>query len=180
MPHAHVNKILQITHDSNICTGMGYFSNKLAELVERHGSAQAVADLSGLARSSISRFVNDKMLPDPASLEKLCSLVEESEAADLIDAFLRDQIPDNLRYLVRITPNTTRVREDEPMPAIYNRLKPETRAMLHEIARLALEDDQVADAFSSMLRAISSSWAKREDLRQVEELGTAITRQSPK
>jgi len=161
-------------HGFFICTGMGYFSNKLSEVVERHGSAQALADLTTLSRSTISRFVNDKMLPDKDSLRLLCTVLTEDEAGEIIDAYALDLIPENLRYLIRIERTSNRVREDEPLPDIFARLKPDTRATIKEIARLSLEDEELAETFQRLVKALSPQWAQARSLAQVTELGNAI------
>lgn len=142
---------------------MSHFSNKLKALVLAKGTATAFADLAGLSGATISRLLNKGMAPDDDSLSKICRILSERDAAELIEARLRDVIPGEFRSLVQITPGPANLREEMPIPDIFRRLSPENRATVAELCRLCLNDDDVADAMRRFVRLVSPEWAKSQD-----------------
>ena len=98
----------------------------------------------GINQASISRYLNESNRPDVENLEKLCSILDPAERADLVGSFLLDDIPPSARYLVRVITDSPKVQE-EPPPSVRNHLPPKVRAAMDLLEKLAAESKEVAD-----------------------------------
>jgi len=141
---------------------MSYFPEQLAQVIKHFGSAQGLSNSSGLANSTISRFLSGKMRPDASSLSQICKALPDPEAAKLLESYLLDSLPEGMRYLVRIEPTVKSVQDERDFPSIFQQLRPESQRVIEEIARLFLEDIEIAETFRRWIGLVSPKWAMAE------------------
>lgn len=87
---------------------MSHYSQVLQSILERdyEGEQSKLARVSGVAQSILSRHCRDHKQPDPETLLKLCTILPQADATDLIVAHLKDVCPPSMRALIRIEPVT--------------------------------------------------------------------------
>jgi len=136
-------------------------SRFLEPIAKRHGTTHDfAAAVPGLSQSTVWRLLNDRTVPDDAVLTKLATFLGEPESAELVRVFLLDRVPENLRHLVRIEANASRVREAEPLEEIFQQITPECRSAILRLASICLEDQVIEDLLISMASRLNPEPAK--------------------
>lgn len=126
---------------------MSRFSNTLGEVIARQmpETATEFAGRIGISQSTISRIMRDETIPDESTLEKLCAAVSEQDACELLLARTLDSLPADFSHLIRCGPASPRLREEEALPRVFNKLSRDRRLALEHLAQLCLKDEELAD-----------------------------------
>ncbi len=96
---------------------MSQFSLALNAASQSAGLSQTrIAELSGISLSSINKYFRDAAPVGPKVVEKIIRVFPPPHGADLLAAFLRDEIPESLSNLVEILPTALRLNEPAPDP----------------------------------------------------------------
>ena len=125
---------------------MKHFQSRLAILREEFPSSKAFAERTGLSQASISRLLSGKGDPDARTLQTLCERMGPKVGADLLYAYLVDQVPRGLRRYVRVMPayrfTPAEIRSEQDL---LSRLPQRWHEMLTRAGELCLEDDQAGE-----------------------------------
>jgi len=134
---------------------MSYFSNSLEKQIRAWGKATEFAAACGVNQGTISRLQNDKTSPDPDTLGRICSILSENEASELVYAYVQDAIPQDLRHLIHCEALGTSKKTRSPSP--FKMLSRDKQEAFEKMAQLCLEDQALADLFLRMVERFSGS-----------------------
>lgn len=127
---------------------MGAFSNELQSILDELGMSQAeFAEVSGIAQSQMSRYINGSVQPSPDLLEKLCVTLDMPKRARLAAAHLSDELPESARELVQIVLTTARA-EDEASVNYRAKMPKHLREVFDYFERQAMKDPDFAEWLS--------------------------------
>jgi len=117
------------------------------------GSQAELARQSGVPQGQISKHLAGELLPDRSTLEKYCATLHPSTAA-LARAFALDHLGPRLSRLVEIheAGDGLRLREEEPLPAVFRRLPPRIARLIETAAHRC----QSQPEFLAALKAITA------------------------
>ncbi|MEI8233086.1 MAG: helix-turn-helix transcriptional regulator [Verrucomicrobiota bacterium] len=91
---------------------MSYFANALsASLSKLEWSQTHLAELTGLQRPHINRYVRGRATADSETLVKLLTTLPQPYNAHLLAAYLRDAIPAGFESLVYVAENNENLHE---------------------------------------------------------------------
>lgn len=124
---------------------MTHFAVELRRLADTM-TLNALAEASGVPRTSLSNYTSMRARPSPRHLRAICEAVAEPERARLVIAHLMDERPESASHLVDISPRSR---------APKTKLPREGPALLAEIERMMLADPEFTQWLSvtlSMLR----------------------------
>lgn len=136
---------------------MSLFSAALDSVIRGRGWNQSTAAAHyGISIGAISNYLAGRR-PAPEQLAQICNALEDHERAALLEAHLRDELPEIYRSLVAIThTGESPTLREEALAAWQTAALPEsTRVALDLIANKARADEIVRDwieASAAMLR----------------------------
>ena len=142
---------------------MRLFSQILKRVTSGFATTQEFADACGLSQSTVWRLLNDKVLPDSSTLERLCQFLPDSESADLLVAYVLDQIPENLRSIVQISPAQIDSAQLDDYAQIIASLPKHVRDALLAIARECREDADFAQFILDFSKQVTRAQAPSSD-----------------
>jgi transcriptional regulator with XRE-family HTH domain len=134
---------------------MSHFSHQLGVALSRLSVTRAsLATQSGVPYASLTNYALDRRRPDTQAMAQLCQALPRHEAADLLLARLRDELPEAFADLVAITPADPITALEEPA-ALYDAvLDPKLRAALDAIARAAVKTHEWRDLVLDLARIV--------------------------
>ena len=109
---------------------MKHFAVELRRLADIM-TLNALAEASGVPRTSLSNYTSMRARPSPKHLKAICDAVEEPDRARLVMAHLMDERPDSARHLVDISTKGKAPKQ---------KLTGDAPAVLAEIERMMLAD----------------------------------------
>lgn len=162
---------------------MGEFAHKLDKIAQSRGGPTRLADLSGIARSIISRLITGATCqPDWETLAKLCRNLESSEIEPLLRAWLADNAaPDLKRYISISTDAPPLVAEDNGYYGdILSKLSDQTRITIEHLANMCLNDKDFAKMLFLVTKQWDEDWARRlqKDTEDAMAAATRATREN--
>ncbi|WP_038164865.1 helix-turn-helix transcriptional regulator [Verrucomicrobium sp. BvORR106] len=110
---------------------MKHFAVELRRLADSM-TLNALADASGVARTSLSNYTSMRARPSPKHLKAICDALPEPDRARLAAAHLMDERPDSAKHLVEIG---IKIGKSTPKD-----LGSDATALLSEIERMMLAD----------------------------------------
>jgi transcriptional regulator with XRE-family HTH domain len=131
---------------------MSHVLRQFQLLKQEYGSGEELAKLTGLSKATISRVTTGKVFPDESTIEKFCAAIPPAKAAELTIAYVRDLLPESARNLIHLeaaieVKNMRGRKRDEDLWKIYSRLSPDAQKTIAAMARLFLQDDELADLY---------------------------------
>ncbi len=135
---------------------MSYFSNSLERQIRVWGKATEFAAACGVNQGTISRLQHDKTSPDPDTLARICSILNEEDASELVYAYVQDAIPPKLRHLLQCQTIGT-LKKTLPSPSPFQMLSLDKQKAFEKMVDLCLEDQALADLFLRMVDRFSKS-----------------------
>lgn len=111
---------------------MKHFAVELRRLADSM-TLNALAEASGVARTSLSNYTSLRARPSPRHFKAICEAVGEADRTRLVIAHLMDERPDCARHLVDITAK-------KASTAKQPKLTGNGPALLAEIERMMLAD----------------------------------------
>lgn len=130
---------------------MGYFSNKLTQLLANR-TQQPIADISGIARGTLSLYASGDRNISVGALEKLMlAFPDATERFELIRAHLQDEIPREQFNHVAIIPNGQEVHEERFRAEVYDKDMDAAIALLKLAAR---KDEDVRKVLLDLARVV--------------------------
>jgi len=131
--------------------GVGYFSNQLSELL-RDRTQQPVADVSGLARGTVSLYASGARNISVDALERLLkAFADPAEKFMLVRAFLLDQVPASQFAGVTIEPKRRMLQE---AAALYGTIDKDLGAALAALQQAAVRDADVRKVLLDLARIV--------------------------
>jgi transcriptional regulator with XRE-family HTH domain len=143
------------------------FGNALQRIIQNRdpnrGAQIAFARQSGVEHYNIGRYLSGQSRPNIEVLEQICQALNEEERADLIVAYLQDEIPPSAKDLVRIinlvnpSPETARVAEEPLATTSANPLDilpKRKRIVMEDLIRECAESELAFEAFEATWRLI--------------------------
>lgn len=132
---------------------MSHFSSALQRLIEERyparGGQTAFAKQVGIEQATISRYTNADSRPDVGMLEQICVTLEREQRAELVLAYLRDEIPPSAQDCVRVInlcaePAAANIPEEVSRPR--DRMPKKLREAFEFLEEDALKSPLSADA----------------------------------
>lgn len=133
---------------------MSFLAEFLRPIVNRCGTTHDFALAAGLSQSTVWRLLNDRTIPDDSILAKLVQYLGEDDGSKIVEAFLRDRLSSDLRGLVKIQANPSRIKEDEPLESVFQQLNPTVRQAFVRLANSCIDDREVADLMVSLSKRL--------------------------
>lgn len=137
-----------------------HFASALQRVVQARdatrGAQSAFAELAGLEQATFSRYLSGVSRPNVDWLEKIIQPLSDSERAEVVVAYLRDDVPECARDLVRITSLL-----DEPLRAaeepsdIIASLPKKKKEVIYGLAR-EMQNQAVWEALEATWRMMKS------------------------
>jgi hypothetical protein len=131
---------------------MSHFSTQLGVSSDRAGYTRAaLASAAGLSYHVLTALALDRRQADPDTLSSLCRVLPRAEAAALLVARLRDEIPADAADLVHLWP-ADGVLRDDPAPYTLPELPEDLRRALDKLARAAVLTKEWRDLILDLAR----------------------------
>ena len=102
-----------------------------------------LARLAGVDAANVSRWLRGQSKPDREALAKLSEVLPRGEAADLVCAWLRDQMPRYAQQLVEVHAITQTAGEDIPRKDFPEGISNELRKRLIFFGKLAVQNSEL-------------------------------------
>lgn len=134
---------------------MSHFSTELQLLLESMpGSRAGFAGRVSIAPSTFHNYFHGSAPPTVDDLEKICSILEHSQRAQLAIAHLRDQTPPSAADLVRVVNliNEPRVREETEAEYATIKLPAAVRRNFEFLMRRAVDSAAVRDSVAATVK----------------------------
>lgn len=135
---------------------MSFVSIALARALEEIPLTQtALAQLSGIERGMLNRYVKGAAALGPDNLTKLVAALPTPHKAALVAGFARDIVPDSEKPLVSIHPVDSRAAETAPvLPEDFDA---DFRDALHYLAQRGVRHPQIRDMVLKLVVALRGS-----------------------
>jgi transcriptional regulator with XRE-family HTH domain len=134
---------------------MSHFSTQLGVALNRLGITRAtLASTSGVPYASLTNYALDRRRPDPEAMAQLCHALPRHEAADLLLARLRDELPGQFADLVALTAADPVTNLEEPTAPYGAVLDPDLRRALDKLARAAVITKEWRDLVLDLARIV--------------------------
>lgn len=148
---------------------MHRFRTSLTELLRHQGwTQQGFANRLGTDPANVSRWLSGKSAPDSSTVGKILEALPEEFQSDLLNAYLKDQVPPRFESLVNI--ETLAGGKLKPLgdePELPDALGPELKKQVVYFAKLALrwpEVRKIVEMFYAVAhRNKSGRWDHRKD-----------------
>jgi transcriptional regulator with XRE-family HTH domain len=132
---------------------MSAFAHQLRAIIsEGYDHSQArFAEAAGMSQATISRLVREEVEPAGETICVMAKHLPPDIAGRACAAWLEDNIPDELRYQIKIQNHDAAEQERirQTPPRIWMQLDAETQAALMHIAKLAVRHKAVRDSLVS-------------------------------
>ncbi|MDP9291096.1 MAG: helix-turn-helix domain-containing protein [Verrucomicrobiota bacterium] len=136
---------------------MSQFSNQLQTSMEEAGFKQTdLVDKIDVSQGQMSRYVNGVDRPGPDVFEQLCALFPEKQRAQLIVAYLLDDVPAQFRNLISVEPAKAALRTAEDAPAYRSRMPLKLRQAYDYLGSAALDKPRVATTIINTYELVKS------------------------
>ena len=116
-------------------------------LRENHWTQQRLAGLLDADQATVSRWLSGRVQMGGSTLEKLLSLVPGGQKGLLLEAYLRDQVPQGCEHLVDLKPLGAAAEAAKPRgtdePEFPKVMDPELRRKLVFISNMAMNSPDV-------------------------------------
>ncbi len=150
-------------------TPMHRFRTSLTELLRQQGwTQQGFANRLGTDPANVSRWLSGKSAPDSSTVGKILEALPEEFQSDLLNAYLKDQVPPRFETLVKIeTLEGGKIMPPSNEPDLPDALGPELKKQIVYFSKLALrwpEARKIIEMFYSVAhRNKSGRWDHRKD-----------------
>ena len=131
---------------------MSHFSTAPQQLIETRfegrGGQTQFSKLVAMEPASVSRYLAAASRPDVEALEQICSALEPAEVAQLVVAYLRDDVPPAAAKLVRIislidSPKSAANPEPAPRPRLPKKLQSAFEFLMTEAEKHPVVADSI-------------------------------------
>jgi transcriptional regulator with XRE-family HTH domain len=152
---------------------MHRFRTSLTELLkEQNWTQQEFASRLGTDPANVSRWLSGKSSPDSSTVGKILECLPEEYQSDLLNAYLKDQVPVRFDSMVNISAvQGGKLRPLGADPELPEALSPELRKQIVYFAKLALrwpEVRKIVELFYAVAhRNKSGRWDHRRDSVEV-------------
>ena len=149
-------------------SGKRFFAAALGQIKQQHYSTiEKLAGTTNIAQGTLSRFMTGKHHPDGKNFAQLCRTLPAEQAATLLEAYLRDHIPDGRDHLVRLCAAPEGQPEDHNI--IADELPHAARVLLYDLSNLLVAHPETFDAFAANVRLTRELYARLEKQRGQED-----------
>ncbi len=137
-------------------------------LKEQNWTQQEFANRLGTDPANVSRWLSGKSSPDSLTVGKILECLPEEFQSDLLNAYLKDQVPVRFESMVNINPvDGGKLRPVGSDPELPEALSPELKKQIIYFAKLALrwpEVRKIVELFYAVAhRNKSGRWDHRRD-----------------
>lgn len=116
----------------------------MRDWLDTQGRSQLeLARLAGVDAANVSRWLRGQSKPDREAISKLTNILPRNEAAELICAWLRDQMPRHAQQLVEVNPITNSVHEHNAPQDFPAGISDELRKRLVFFGKLAVQNHDI-------------------------------------
>lgn len=134
---------------------MTNLARQLAALIDKpSGMTQTfLSEASGISQGQISRYISGEDSPEKENLEKICKALCESDRADVVLAYLQDQIPESARHLIA----PARLKHFQKAKRVEVPLPRDLREAFDVLEERASRSPAVADSIKSTVRILEGA-----------------------
>jgi transcriptional regulator with XRE-family HTH domain len=140
---------------------MSAFAHQLRAIIsEGYQQSQArFAEAAGMSQATISRLVREEVIPSAETICVMAKHLPAEIAGRACAAWLQDNIPNELRYQIRIQNHDAAEQERirQTPPRVWMQLDGETQGALMHIARLAVRHKAVRDSLISTAKFLQDT-----------------------
>ncbi len=123
---------------------MSWSAEWMRDWLDAEGRSQLdLARLAGVDAANVSRWLRGQSKPDREAVAKLTEVLPRQEAAALVCAWLRDQMPRYAHELVEVRALPTSASDEEPINGFPEGLSAELRKRLIFFGKLAIENPDI-------------------------------------
>lgn len=137
-----------------------HFASALQRVIQARdatrGAQSAYAEIAGLEQATFSRYLTGRSRPNVNWLERIIHPLTDAERAEVVVAYLRDDVPESARDLVRITSliDEPLHTAEEPADAIAA-LPKKKKEVIYGLAR-EMQNQAVWEALEATWRMMKS------------------------
>lgn len=123
---------------------MSWCAEWMRDWLDAGGHSQLeLARLAGVDAANVSRWLRGQSKPDREAVAKLTEILPKQEAAELVCAWLRDQMPKYAQDLVEVRPLAPAAIDDVPANGFPEGISGELRKRLIFFAKLAIQNPDI-------------------------------------
>lgn len=141
---------------------MSWSAEWMRDWLDAAGSSQLeLARLAGVDAANVSRWIRGQSKPDRQAIAKLAETLPQHEAAELVCAWLRDQMPKYAQQLVEVRPIPTSAQEEPPAVDFPAGTSAELRKRLIFFGKLAVQNPDIRKILDVCYKAAKRAGNKR-------------------
>lgn len=123
---------------------MSWCAEWMRDWLDAEGHSQLdLARLAGVDAANVSRWLRGRSKPDREAVAKLTEILPRSEAAELVCAWLRDQMPKYASQLVEVHAIATSPSEEPPAHDLPEGISAELRKRLIFFGKLSVQNPDI-------------------------------------
>jgi len=116
----------------------------MRDWLDAEGRSQLeLARLANVDAANVSRWLRGQSKPDREAVAKLTEMLPQREAAELVCAWLRDQMPKYAEQLVEVRSIPSSAREEPPNHEFPQGISTELRKRLIFFGKLAVQNPEI-------------------------------------
>lgn len=142
---------------------MSYLSNQLAVVLERLAITQsALCSQADISQPQLSRYLTGENSPSLETIEKICTVLPESDRSEVARAWLYDQMPPSARDLLTIhahdpSGQVALIREERQTTVPSFAMPGKLREAFDFLERAAVDNPDVRASILAAYRILSPS-----------------------